>query len=102
MELKPCPFCGREARVVNTGRGVFAVGCNNVRCRGDWVTAKCSWDENVAIEAWNRRAERTCRAVMAASKIASNCSECGEMLANWSMRYCPNCGRRITDDRQGD
>ena len=34
-------------------------------------------------------------AVPAKSGIASTCSECGVMLANWVSFYCPGCGARV-------
>lgn len=106
-ELKPCPFCGCESIDLyegDYGNGVYCMKCGVMM--GEPIHLEFRVSERVsmaqAIDAWNTRADRTCRAVMAASKIASTCSECGAMLANWAMRYCPNCGRRVTDDRQGD
>lgn len=54
-ELKPCPFCGGEADVVDNE--VFVdVSCRNHRCRG-WADTLMYDSKNEAIEAWNRRAE---------------------------------------------
>ena len=71
-ELKPCPFCGGEAKLFVTSNGVcvkcteeFSMGCG---CQTDWyedVTAfGCDgWRkrESCAVEkaifAWNRRAD---------------------------------------------
>lgn len=111
MELKPCPFCGEAAMVVKTHKGAFAVGCNNSHCRGDWVISKCAKDENVAVEAWNTRAELTCE-LECTIYWASGCTaywqhelSCGhtiETLDKEPPSYCSECGRRITDVRQGE
>ena len=55
IELKPCPFCGREAEVYNHyppfGRRVIVtVRCTKCRSNsGNWGRT------DKAIEAWNRR-----------------------------------------------
>lgn len=53
-KLKPCPFCGGEARV-RDGGDYFTVGCLDKNCicfyGTNWVYEK---QEN-AIKAWNRR-----------------------------------------------
>lgn len=58
--LKPCPFCGGEAMLINT----FALGCESksvhcIRCKAkvnnfSGVTEDRS--KQLAVEAWNRRA----------------------------------------------
>ena len=50
-ELKPCPFCGGEAKV-NEFNDVFFVAC--VVCQSETI-----WFETPeeAIEAWNRRVD---------------------------------------------
>lgn len=55
MELKPCPFCGRNAVTVvdDATEEMFGVKCFN--CGGMIDAKKETLDE--AIEAWNRRAE---------------------------------------------
>lgn len=97
MKLKPCPFCGSKAMVIRNAFEncvIYHIECTG--CLGEH--ARYMESREAAIEAWNTRAERTCRAVMAASKIASTCSECGAMLANWAMRYCPNCGAKVVGE----
>ena len=53
-ELKPCPFCGSEARIVTNNAGSVRIKCTNIyKCgaRQEW------WGmEEDAIKAWNRRA----------------------------------------------
>lgn len=56
-ELKPCPFCGGKATLVNNQSGTVYVECTKCFAMGermyDW------WGETTeqAIEAWNRRTE---------------------------------------------
>lgn len=52
-ELKPCPFCGGEAKVVDHG-GFFTVGCTNLDCAATIDLLEPS-EEN-AVADWNRRA----------------------------------------------
>lgn len=69
IELKPCPFCGGDARVyykmdigIPTGDNghKVSVRCENtLRCGAKiekWA-AKKEWARNSAVEAWNRRAD---------------------------------------------
>lgn len=61
-------------------------------------------------ERWNRRAERTCRAVEFVEEetfgtaIYFECSECHETIGTLSKygshlpNYCPNCGARVVDE----
>ena len=57
-KLKPCPFCGGEARLVNdtSGKSVWTVSCESQECYVSPEAAnydKAEW----AIAAWNRRPE---------------------------------------------
>ena len=53
-ELKPCPFCGGEARLVEPmGLMSWCVDCPNPSCQ---VMGRMSGDKGKAIAAWNRRA----------------------------------------------
>ena len=63
QELKPCPFCGGEARLLlNAKRKIYGkneyrtgvVACCNV-CEARMFYGS----EKLAIEAWNRRAGKT-------------------------------------------
>ena len=65
-ELKPCPFCGGEARVYRyqygevTGRLVKKYGVECVQCRMELPIRLGSEHEAAAIAAWNRRVDE-CR-----------------------------------------
>lgn len=63
-KLKPCPFCGGEAEILEqynvlTHIPVYRVFCNNTVERGCVVSVQTVWYDNKgeAIEAWNRRVE---------------------------------------------
>ena len=53
-ELKPCPFCGGEAKVFgNYDDSEYHANCTNNECGCCWVNYYETKEE--AIEAWNRR-----------------------------------------------
>lgn len=126
-ELKPCPFCGGEAVIAQSDAGCWSVVCK--RCNTGIFRPRCNPDEwnayateAEAIEAWNRRAERTCHTVSMdcfgnppfntsgfnGNSTACGCSECG---APWStmgifrgnqlshnFRACPICGAKVVTE----
>ena len=59
-ELKPCPFCGGEARIMKIadsgGKTGYAVGCGRPFCPTDGAVTRWFMDEGLAVEAWNTRA----------------------------------------------
>lgn len=123
-ELKPCPFCGGEAKTVLADtyphRGMlhsWFVACTDSECGcelgfyGMDENGTCGTYETEAeaIEAWNTRAERTCRMT-----DRGECSECGAYIVRaWtevhdfngdmkridlrSHNYCPNCGAKVVE-----
>ena len=121
MELKPCPFCGGEARIIEAEIGMFedgyAVYCGGtcgVKMGVDGRLGEAyKWTpyfstEAEAIEAWNTRAERTCQMTEifcgTASGIEWVCSECGSTCfvsepldTDEQPRYCPNCGAKVVE-----
>lgn len=96
-ELLPCPFCGEEVRGIVEGV-VF-----------------CDCGASAPIEAWNTRAERTCRieeVCHCSTKnahtcggncndneqfwVVNECSECHEQIEG-QPNYCPNCGAKVVE-----
>ena len=51
-ELKPCPFCGGEAKIAETEIGGFELRCKDCPCDFGrfWFPTEIE-----AVEAWNRR-----------------------------------------------
>ena len=122
--LKPCPFCGDEARLVvcdsegnvhdesyeaDPYSGLsYAIVHGSDDCCGECPVSTSDplpWlyeTREEATAAWNRRAERTCHRVE--YKLTGNliCSECGYGIPRALDRhafvnYCPNCGARIVE-----
>ena len=108
-ELKPCPFCGGEARTVE-GNELIGVVCT--RCKAAmghsiiWLApdedpGPCDGDEK-CIEAWNTRHVETCEVEYRDSAwggYTKHCGNCGADLGcdtRNKQNYCPNCGRRVT------
>lgn len=106
-ELKPCPFCGCQAEVTKWQEGWF-VECKAQRCGGTIGAYKT---EAEAIEAWNTRADRTCKMIEEHDwndewePYGIFCSECDEAVFGWKSdygypipKYCPNCGAKVIHD----
>ena len=119
-----CAFCGHdEARVIVvdevTDAGceeatvpLYAASCPYCGARGPMALS-----DDEAVEAWNRRAERTCQIVVSVDRSPASyggrvhrCSTCGKALPGalfrngWTqLDYCPRCGARVTEVvRDGD
>lgn len=54
-ELKPCPFCGSEAKIIifNHEYGTTTIACTNEEC--DITMGKAFFTDKETIEHWNRR-----------------------------------------------
>ena len=52
-QLKPCPFCGRTAKMVKDRVGIYKIFCTGFDC-----DAQMGWSINAGLlaKAWNRRA----------------------------------------------
>ena len=55
IKLKPCPFCGGEAKILNVDDRY------TVKCRSCFCGTGIYKDSGRASEAWNRRAENESR-----------------------------------------
>lgn len=53
-ELKPCPFCGGEAKIERYDSSLTYVKCANSKCPVDPCTMSCRSREQ-AIKIWNTR-----------------------------------------------
>ena len=102
-ELKPCPLCGEEERIIIKTEGTFSdfgLYRSMVRCAECGVIVdryeKTPYAaEARAIEAWNTRAERTCEVVYDGDGCPY-CGECRSVLYGTS-GYCPDCGVRLVE-----
>lgn len=121
-ELLPCPFCGGEAQVMKMDLGEIEEGW---QVWGIWCVDDLHAEEHggyqhghfidnyateaEAIEAWNTRAERTCKFLWSLADngwVDHTCSCCGyventDIHVYLGYRYCPNCGAKVID-AQGD
>lgn len=121
-ELKPCAWCGAPAELVPDEDGSVFIECDHlpwcVFTGSDtrmWFYGEDAFNDSpaktayeVAAEAWNRRAERTCRNVARSGEDGAmfECSECGKTwhvlryeMGDWLHRhpvFCPECGARVT------
>ena len=103
-DLKPCPFCGNGASLEwmdGDELDLCWVECG--KCGAS--TVFCGQPE-LAIEAWNTRAERTCKMEWDEDGEGDElypvghvtCSACGAWLyAVNTMRFCPKCGAKVVE-----
>ena len=57
-ELKPCPFCGREAMLLNVaGTDIYVVGCSDDNLCPGYAGKLAPWyfGKELATVMWNRR-----------------------------------------------
>lgn len=125
-ELKPCPFCGGEARAFRCEEsGTFDVQCQ--QCGAiPFIGSRTSERKTMAdvIAAWNARAEHTFRIGWRGQVLETEssvdcdgeyyCTACGAALPTWAdgawddyqaarfegeppFRHCPNCGAKVTE-----
>ena len=88
-ELKPCPFCGGEAQLIE------AMGEVWVRCTECNASAAMQNYPVDALAKWNTRAERTCRVEY--PEDVRMCSECCYYVGPNNL-YCAHCGAKVVRD----
>lgn len=119
-----CFFCGRGGvraavieEVTDPGCDIANVPIYAAICRYCGARGPMALSEGEAVEAWNRRAERTCQIVVSIDRNPASyggrvhrCSSCGKALPGslfrngWTqLDYCPRCGAQVTEMvRDGD
>ena len=107
-DLKPCPFCGGGAHFIKVKHVVgvwYTVCCDDAECFGH-EQSRLYTLRRLAAEAWNRRAERTCRMEWRDNgdgyPPSVRCSACGGWLDAVAdvedvaqFEFCPMCGARV-------
>jgi Lar family restriction alleviation protein len=98
-DLKPCPFCGKPAYIIDAGNDEYVyIQCedNNDNCLAD-MGPHNSVEE--AIKAWNTRTLEDAPA----SQPNKRQPEC-EFCSLWRLQkanYCPNCGKHAAPPEEG-
>ena len=103
-ELKPCPFCGGEAILLEDWKdGNFIVGCANNDCIARPSGIPSFDNAEQAVKAWNTRAERTCKKRNHdTDNYYMRCCSCSLCNSGWfediydkPFSYCPHCGAKV-------
>lgn len=101
--LKPCPFCGGGQ--YSHEDWCFILMCMVNEEQAMFGNKRLFTEEDLA-NAWNRRAERTCRIVPhghlftlsdGTELYESACSECGAYLGDED-NYCSICGAKVIEE----
>ena len=107
VKLKRCPFCGGEAEIIEVEGNESETIC--IQCSSCGVSVHHKWLEpEVLIDYWNRRAERTCRAICdgddSGHEFAGeswHCSNCGHEMDEYEAKcgaYCIKCGAKVVSE----
>lgn len=96
-ELKPCPFCGSEASIVEVAERPEAFAEEAfIQCEECGFSIHHKWlSVETLIKYWNKRAESTCEIVK--DTFDWKCSKCGNVITE-QVNYCSNCGARVIED----
>lgn len=105
-ELKPCPFCGGIANVMQDRHyPKWFVGCNDDNCLGFSGLGWLYGSKQQAIEAWNTRYEPTCHYCPDVTNTAfdenDNEIETGEAHPDGCDYSCSNCGNTMLGGDDG-
>lgn len=96
-ELKPCPFCKEQERLFVQRSIGDAYWGKCLECGAEGPIAKT---EQEAINAWNQRAERTCKMMKVHGDDGYTfvCSECNRPISYFAKdKYCPQCGAKVVE-----
>lgn len=101
-ELKPCPLCGGEVVSPDFEDGDEVYWINHDKdCFLKAKGVVTFFD--ISLEAWNTRAERTCRNLAYKYSDAEFvCSECGHSVDDFRYapaadEYCLGCGAKVVE-----
>lgn len=116
-ELKSCPFCGSDAKLVKDDQGGIYAECTSEHCGCslDYASRDNETTRAYIIEQWNTRAERTCHIIVKPSDSDYLndwhylCSECGcpigvdeidkdedeNPIPIRHASFCGNCGAKV-------
>ena len=113
IKLKSCPFCGGKPYLETNHRAfinakttkVAYVRCKSCNARTERIplekygkTSHSFEAELDAIEAWNKRAEKTGKWIIKKDRFNSTyaiCSECGANNCAGIFKYCFDCGAKM-------
>ena len=95
-DLKPCPFCGGEAKIKSRYYRAIDIYDYSGVCQECNASMDVKDTEAEAIEAWNTRRERTCKreSYFNGYNLTHVCTDCG-YLSEYQWNYCPNCGAKV-------
>ena len=103
-ELKPCPFCGGEAKIkcgeIVNRYNTAVYRHYHVECMSCGVDTRNFDTDDEAIEAWNRRTDRTAKVQELPRRSETSldwegkCSNCGAYTIH-DMNYCFECGAKL-------
>lgn len=112
-ELLNCPFCGGEAKFVESRDSVipgklevvaWKVQCS--KCGASTLPNNYYGDKKEAANSWNTRSERTCtNSYKGGCTVAFKCSSCGYSVfypkkgsgKYVKPKYCHNCGAKVVE-----
>ena len=118
IKLKPCPFCGGKPYLETNHRAfinakttkVAYVRCKSCNARTERIplekygkTSHSFEAELDAIEAWNKRTERTGKWIVKKDRFNSTCAICSECGANncaGNFKYCFECGAKMEGETE--
>lgn len=119
IKLKPCPFCGSiiAPRVMDQNEAMWigpdpdydgdleiVVCCASRKGGCGASTGLCDTSER-AVEAWNKRAEKTGKWIIKKDRYNSTyavCSECGANNYAGTCKYCFECGAKMESEVLSD
>ena len=104
-ELKPCPCCGPKAFITPSTTCYAQEGPQpwsaELRCDecGLNISRTAATEKEAlyeAVDAWNTRAERTCKPMPGYAHIFE-CSVCGCIDDDGIPNYCPSCEAKVVE-----